>query len=463
MNITVVGAGYVGLVTGAGLASLGHRVACVDVRAEVVDAINGGRAPFFEPDLPALIQAGLAAGLLRATTDLMAAVSASDVSMIAVGTPSTAAGIDLSAVRAAAEQIGDALRGQSGYHVVVVKSTVVPGTTDTLVLDAVARRSGRRAGDFGVCANPEFLREGSAVADFLHPDRIVIGEWDERSGAAVAALYEKLDCPIVRTTCRNAELTKYASNALLALLVSFSNELAAICEALPGTDVDDVLDALHLDRRLSPLVEGRRITPAILAYLRSGAGFGGSCLPKDVTALRRFTAGLGLDTALLDAIVAVNERRPRDIAGLIEDAVEGLTERTIAVLGLAFKPGTDDLRDSPALALVERLEAGGGLVRVYDPQVTAAPSAPWTGRGVACATPEDALREADAAVIATAWPEFRAWNWDALCRTMRTPVIVDGRNVLRGVALPAGVRYWPVGRRSGPPATMRGAPHIAQS
>jgi len=450
-NVAIVGAGYVGLVTGACLSSLGHRVTSVDIRQDVVDLVNRGEAPFFEPGLSDLIRQGLASGRFRASVDLAAAVEASDVSFVAVGTPSmpsAADGIDLSFVIRATEAVGRALARRHAYHVVVVKSTVVPGTTQGMVRPLLLDRSGRSPESLGVCVNPEFLREGSAVADFMDPDRIVIGGSDARAAEVVAGLYAAFSCPVVRTSPTNAELIKYASNSFLALLVSFSNELAALCERVPETDIEIVMDGLHLDRRLTPFVDGRRISPPILSFLRAGSGFGGSCLPKDVTALRAFARSRGIDTPLLDATMAINKRRPDQVADLVAQAVGGLagrlTGKTVAVLGLAFKPGTDDLRDSSALALVDSLRARGCQMRAYDPLVSRNGSARVPIE--VSATPEAALTGADAAVVATGWPEFRAWDWERLHRLMRSPVIVDGRGTLRNVRLPAAMRYWPIGK-----------------
>ena len=450
-NVAIVGAGYVGLVTGACLSSLGHRVTSVDIRQDVVDLVNRGEAPFFEPGLSDLIRQGLASGRFRASVDLAAAVEASDVSFVAVGTPSmpsAADGIDLSFVTRATEAVGRALARRHAYHVVVVKSTVVPGTTQGMVRPLLLDRSGRSPESLGVCVNPEFLREGSAVADFMDPDRIVIGGSDARAAEVVAGLYAAFSCPVVRTSPTNAELIKYASNSFLALLVSFSNELAALCERVPETDIEIVMDGLHLDRRLTPFVDGRRISPPILSFLRAGSGFGGSCLPKDVTALRAFARSRGIDTPLLDATMAINKRRPDQVADLVAQAVGGLagrlTGKTVAVLGLAFKPGTDDLRDSSALALVDSLRARGCQMRAYDPLVSRNGSARVPI--ALSATPEAALSGADAAVVATGWPEFCEWDWERLHRLMRSPVIVDGRGTLRNVRLPAAMRYWPIGK-----------------
>lgn len=450
MKVAVVGTGYVGLVTGTCLAHLGHEVTCVDVREDRVSAITRGEPPFFEPGLAELLTEGRRNGRLRATTVLAEAVAKSDVTMLAVGTPSAAGSgrIDLGAVDAAATAVGASLAGRADRHTVVVKSTVVPGTTDSLVLSALEKASGLRAGRFGLAMNPEFLREGSAVADFMKPDRIVIGQWDELSGETVTKLYATFTCPILRVSLRNAELIKYASNAVLASLVSFANEFANICEAMDGADVDVVTEGICLDRRLSPVVDGRRVRPGILAYLRAGSGFGGSCFPKDLNALRARAREIGVETPLLDAVMNVNVARPGRVVALLSSELNGLRGKTVAVLGIAFKPGTDDIRDSPALALAFALRASGASVRVHDPLPAACRAAEEKLREAGVVLHVDAetlLRDTDAVVLATAWPEYAAWDWGRLAPLMNRQLIIDGRNALREVRWPDGVTYHPIG------------------
>jgi len=442
MKVTIVGTGYVGLVTGTCLASRGHRVACVDSDAHRVATIARGAPPFHEPGLTELLGSALRDGRLTVGAALEEAVADSDVSMLAVGTPSREGRIDLSAVEAAATAVGRALRRRDEYHVVVVKSTVVPGTTDTVVRRALEAGSGRSAGAFGLCMNPEFLREGSAVADFMRPDRIVVGCWDARSAAVLDELYRGFDCPRIVTSLRNAEMIKYAANALLATLVSYSNEVAALCEAMPGLDEETVMTGVHLDRRLTP-VDGAAGPAGIVTYLRAGVGFGGSCLPKDVDALRGLAAERGVATPLLDAVMAVNRQRAGQVVTNLGAALGGLAGRVIAVLGLAFKPGTDDVRDSPAVALIHGLLAAGASVQAYDPLVRAVPA--LGGQVALRPAPEATLAGADAVVIATACPEFRSLDWQACARAMRRRVILDGRDALRGVPLPEGVTYLRIG------------------
>jgi UDPglucose 6-dehydrogenase len=446
MIVTVVGTGYVGLVTGACLAAKGHQVRCVDVSLERVRAIQSGAAPFYEPRLDDLLRSAQAAGNFLCTTDLEAAMRGSEISLIAVGTPDKAGDPDLSYVETAARQIATLLSSTGGYHVVCVKSTVVPGTTRNLVGPALEKHSGFRPGKFGLCMNPEFLREGTAVDDFQHPDRIVIGESDPQAGDVLARLYDCFPCEKPRVSLEEAELTKYASNTLLSVLISYSNEIAGLCEATPGADVETVMRCLQLDRRLSPFAGETRIQPEILSYLRAGIGFGGSCLPKDVNALRGYGRKTGVPLPLLDAVVDTNRQRPLAVVRMAETALGTLKGKRVALLGLAFKAGTDDLRSSPGVALLHRLRESGAEVQAYDPLVSPA-AAEKAGLPTVCTDSlDDVIAGSDAALITTTDPLFRNADWPRLARSMRTPVVIDGRNVLRGVTLPDSLRYYPIGK-----------------
>ncbi len=452
MKVAIFGAGYVGLVTGACLAHIGHQVVCVDVDAAKVAEINGGRSPIYEPGLDDILAGVRAAGRLTASTDADAALAASELSMIAVGTPPKDGRIDLGYVAEVSTTIGRSLANRGDRHTVVVKSTVVPGTTGGLVRDALERASGKRAGvGFGLCQNPEFLREGCAVDDFMNPDRIVIGEFDARSGDALAKLYAPFECPHVRVALVNSELIKYASNTLLATLISFSNELYGLCEVLPGGDGEVVMDGLHLDKRLAPIDGGKRIVPQILGYLRGGVGYGGSCLPKDLNALRAHAEAMDVPMPLLRAVMGVNSRRPALVIDALARALGGLKGKRVAVMGLAFKPDTDDLRESPAIPLVDGLLAAGAEVRAFDTHAVASARARWGDAITIAPSPEALFSGIDAALLATAWPLFRSWDYRTLVAAMRTKVIVDGRNALRHVVWPEGTRYIAVGR--GPQAS----------
>jgi UDPglucose 6-dehydrogenase len=459
VKIAVIGTGYVGLVTGACLAEIGHHITCVDQQASRVDAVNNGRVPFHEAGLEDLLKAGLKAERLLATGDLAGAVAKADVIMIVVGTPFGGAEIDLSQVTTAATAIGRAMRDATQYQVVVVKSTVVPGTTEGPVRFHVEQGLGQGLPAFGLCMNPEFLREGTAVEDFRQSDRIVLGCVDQRTETVMREMYRGLTSPVLVTNPRNAEMIKYTANSLLATLVSFSNEIAALCESTPGLDVDQVMDGVHLDRRLT-FRDGTKRTPCeMTAFLRAGNGFGGSCLPKDVNALRAFAKQNKVTTPLLDSVMTVNDTRSEQVVAMLARIIGPLAGRTIAVLGLAFKAGTDDLRDSPALALVQCLLAADAKLRAYDSVAGAAARLVLGTKVEIVETIDAAVQSADAVVVATAWPEFRGLDWKAVTAAMTAPVIIDARNGLRGVAMPDGVRYHPIG--VAPPAPPK-APSVAR-
>jgi UDPglucose 6-dehydrogenase/GDP-mannose 6-dehydrogenase len=431
MRIAVIGAGYVGLVTGAGLAEKGHEVTCVDVDAAKVAALARGEVPFYEPGLAELWARHRAR--LRATTDLHRAVAEADVSVIAVGTPVADGRIDLSAVRAAASAIGTALRHAGGYHLVVVKSTVVPGTTEDVVRPLLEAASGRRAGiEFGLAANPEFLTEGEAVRDFLCPDRLVFGTLDAHSLAALEAVYA--DFPGVERVCTNprtAEMIKYAANCLLATAISFANEIANLCAALGGIDAAEVMRGVHASRYLTVTTDdGRRLRPELAAFLWPGCGFGGSCLPKDLRALVAHGDAAGQPMPLLRAAAAVNERQPEQVVALIRRHFPSLAGVRVAVLGLAFRPGTSDMRESPAIPIVRRLLAEGAVVSAYDP-AAAAEARRVFADGAVQVCPDLAAAIADAAVVivVTRWEEFRAVP-AALRATGQAPLLVDARRML---------------------------------
>jgi UDPglucose 6-dehydrogenase len=422
VRVSVIGAGYVGLVTGACLAERGHDVVCVDTDERKVASIQAGRAIVHEPGLAELLARSVGKRL-RATTDLRESVLATDASLLAVGTPLRDGAIDLRFIEAAAAGVGGALADKHGYHVVVVKSTVVPGTTDGVVAPILERVSGKRAGrDFGVGVNPEFLTEGQAVSDFMEPDRIVLGGADERTLEALERLYAVFpDARKQRTTNRTAEMIKYASNALLATMISFANEVANL-SARVGVDVVDVMRGVHSSRYLTP--NGSEQPAPIASFLEAGCGFGGSCLPKDVRALIATGRQAGRRLEVLEAVMAVNDRQPDETVGLVRKHFPSLAGVRVSVLGVAFKPGTDDTRESPALPVIERLQREGARVTVYDPVARAALA------GAAAADElEAAVDGADAIVVTTRWPQFEALP-DLVARRDPQPLVVDGRRML---------------------------------
>jgi UDPglucose 6-dehydrogenase len=430
MRISIVGTGYVGLVSGVGLASIGHDVTCVDLDQRKVDAINRAEPPIYERDLEDLLKR-VAGTRLRATTDLRAAVLDSDLTLIAVGTPFDGEHIDLTYIEGAARQIGEALAGKDGYHVVVVKSTVVPGTTDSFVLPILERASGKRAGeDFGVGMNPEFLREGDAVSDFMAPDRIVVGGIDERSRAVLAEVYAAFtDTEVVRTTPRTAEMIKYTANSLLATLISFSNEIANLSAAV-GVDALEAMHGVHLDKRFTPiLADGTRVWPGMVTYLEGGCGFGGSCFPKDVKALIAYGDQHDSPMPLLRSVIATNEAQPAKVLELLARHVPDLAGRRICVLGMAFKPGTDDIRESPSLPVTEHLLAAGADVVAFDPIARHEAEKVFGDRLTWASTVPEAVDGVEAILVMTRWSEFDDLA-DLVAGVDPQPVVVDGRRML---------------------------------
>jgi UDPglucose 6-dehydrogenase len=451
MNVAVVGMGYVGLVTGVCLAEKGHQVTCLDVDERRVAAVRRGKAPIFEVGLDELLQRNIGRRF-QVDTRVADAVRDADVTMIAVGTPFDGREIDLSAVRAAARHVGEALRDSAGYPVVVVKSTVAPGSTLNVVLPALEEASGKRAGiDFGVAANPEFLTEGQAVADFMGPDRLVLGSADERTAAVLEELYACFpDVPRVRTSVTTAEMIKYASNALLATMISFSNELADLCDAVGDVDIVDVMKGVHSSMYLT--VDG--VPAPITSFLEAGCGFGGSCLPKDVNALIAHGESLGRPMLLLHAVLEINEARPEEVIRLVERHLASLAGRTIAVLGLAFKPDTDDTRESPAIPIVERLVAEGASVRIHDPVVKQLPDR-LVGAGVELTDNlPAALSGTDAAVLVTRWRQYAEALPAAIAALEQKPILIDGRRLIASESVE---RYDGIGRSREPARSAAGA------
>lgn len=432
MTVSIVGTGYVGLVTGACLAEKGEQVVCVDTDAARVQSIQDRQAPFFEKGLPALLERHVGRRL-HATTNLRQAIADSDLTLIAVGTPFDGQAIDLTFVRQAARQVGEALRDKSSFHTVVVKSTVVPGTTEEVVLPALEASSGKTAGEFfGVGMNPEFLTEGCAVDDFLHPDRIVLGAHDGRARERLDQLYDSFaGIEKIRTNCRSAELIKYASNSLLATMISFANEMANLCTAVGDVDVVDVLQGVHKSHYLTHrAADGSRWTAPIASFLEAGCGFGGSCLPKDVNSLVRHAEILGQSMPLLRAVMQVNQEQPRRVLDQLCRAFTELRGLRVTILGLAFKPDTDDIRQSPAFPLIDLLLAAGARLTAYDPVAMPAAARHLRERPIRFA--EDlsaAVTDADAVVLVTRWEEFRAVP-ELLARLPAPPLFVDGRRML---------------------------------
>jgi UDPglucose 6-dehydrogenase len=433
MRVAMIGSGYVGLVSGACFADFGHIVTCVDVDANRIDRLLRGEIPIFEPGLDDLVEANVKANRLFFTTNLPAAVRDADAVFIAVGTPTRRGDghADLSYVYAAAREIASAI---DGFTVVVTKSTVPVGTGDEV--ERIIREA-RPDAEFAVASNPEFLREGAAISDFKRPDRIVVGFDDPRAREPMEELYRPLylnQPPIVFTSRRSSELIKYAANAFLATKITFINEMADLCEKV-GADVQDVARGIGLDNRIGS------------KFLHAGPGYGGSCFPKDTQALIRTAQEAGAPTRIVESVAAANEARKRRMAEKVLDACDGsVTGKTIAVLGLAFKPNTDDMRDAASLTIIPILQSLGARVRAFDPEAMEQ-ARPLLQQTEFCADAYSCLTGADALVILTEWDAFRALDLGRVKSLLAAPVVVDMRNIYRpGDMRRKGFRYVSIGR-----------------
>jgi UDPglucose 6-dehydrogenase len=435
MKIAMVGTGYVGLVSGACFSEFGWDVVCVDNNSEKISMLENGQMPIYEPSLDDLVERNVAAGRLSFTTDLASAVKTADAVFIAVGTPSRRGDghADLSYVFQAAEDIA---RHADGYTVVVTKSTVPVGTGREVMKRIQAVRPD---GEIEIASNPEFLREGSAIEDFKRPDRVVIGADSARAAETVGSLYRPLflrDTPIIHTSLETAELIKYAANTFLATKITFINEFADLCEKV-GADVQDVAKGIGLDGRIGS------------KFLHAGPGYGGSCFPKDTEALVRSARDVGAPISIVEQVIEVNANRKEAMAQKIIDACEGdVSGKTVAVLGLTFKPNTDDMRDSPSLVIVPRLIEAGATVRVFDPVGMDEAKAIMEGP-VWCSDAYDAMDGADVVAIVTEWNEFRALDLARAKELLKRPVMVDLRNIYRPEEMrESGFDYISIGRAS---------------
>ncbi|MFA5809177.1 MAG: UDP-glucose/GDP-mannose dehydrogenase family protein [Thermoleophilia bacterium] len=424
-SVGVIGIGYVGLVTGTCMAELGNSVVCMDIDAEKIAALRDGQIPIYEPGLPELIEKNR--DRMTFTTSLEDIFDNCELVFIAVDTPPTFTGdADLSRVF----QVMSALPGlTSDHHVLVMKSTVPVGTGNKISAE-LARQD---VGSIDYVSNPEFLREGTAISDFLHPDRIVIGSRNPDAGKLVASLYKSLDAPVMETNIPTAEMIKYASNAFLATKISFINEIANVCEEV-GADVSVVANGMGYDKRI-----GR-------SFLNAGIGFGGSCFPKDVTALKQIAGNSGYHFQLLTAVIEVNELQKRRVVNKLQKHLGTLTDKTITLLGLAFKPDTSDLREASSIVLASRLLGDGALVKAYDP--VAIPYAAKAVRGILlCDDVLSAVKDSDAVVLVTEWGEFSHLPLKEIRERMRYPLIIDGRNFLDPEEIrAAGFTYEGIGR-----------------
>jgi UDPglucose 6-dehydrogenase len=419
----------VGLVTGVCFADLGNRVFCVDIDPQKVETLSSGKSTIYEPGLQELLERNLNAGRISFTDDYNVGLDQAEFAFITVDTPMGEDGAaDLTRVKAAARGIGEALKGPI---IIIDKSTVPVGTGD--VVSGIVEEHARPGTSFSVVSNPEFLREGSAVSDFFNPDRIVLGSKDREAAQRVADLHAPLGAKIIITDLRTAEMIKYASNAFLATRISFINEIAQICEKL-GADVREVARGMGIDKRIGP------------HFLDAGVGYGGSCFPKDVLALYHMAASAGCHPQLLQAVMDINHDARRKFVEKVQLLLENLENKIIGVLGLSFKPNTDDIREAPSIEIIKTLMEQGANIKAYDP-VAMERAAEILPRVTFCATAYDAAKDADAMLIITEWNEFKQLNWDKMRTFMRQPVVLDGRNIYDPAEITRiGFTYCGVGR-----------------
>jgi len=424
LRISVMGIGYVGLCTAVGFAQKRYNVIALTHNAEKADKINKGIPPFYEPGLQELLEKTVRDGYLKCLlNEPDKAIINTDITFNAVGTPSKPDGsIDLQHIERSSQEIGEALEKKDSYHLVVVKSTVVPETTQKRVKPILEQQSKKQAGkDFGLCMNPEFLREGSALEDTLNPDRIVIGEHDKTAGDILESLYrdfyDNKTPPILRTNLSTAELIKYANNAFLATKVSFINTIANLCEKVSGADVNVVAKGIGLDKRIGPL------------FLNAGLGYGGSCFPKDVKALIAYARTLTYRPELLEAVEKVNETQPQKAVQLYKSILGDLKGKRTAILGLSFKPNTDDMREARSIQIINQLLNEGANIVAYDPVAMPNARTVFENKIEYASSAIECLKEADGCILATEWDEFKKLKPEDFVKSMRQPVLIDGRRI----------------------------------
>lgn len=435
IKITMIGMGYVGLVTGAAFAKHGFDTTCTTTTPEKAENLNKGISPFYEPGLDELVKEVVDAGLFHGSTDNKACVSASNITFICVGTPSLADGsIDLGHVESVAADIGQALSEMDEYHVVVAKSTITPTTTDSLILPILEEHSKKKVGEeFGLCMNPEFLREGVALHDSLHPDRIVVGGYDQKSIDFVMQVYQGFDCPKFTPDLRTAEMVKYGANCLLATKITYANEMANICEFF-GVDVYEVMKGVGMDFRINP------------SFLNAGVGFGGSCFPKDVNAITAAAKSKGYKPRILQAILDVNETQPLRIIEIAQEKLGGVKDKRVALLGLSFKPDTDDVRYTRALPIAEELIRSGAEVVAFDPQATENFKKLTDISITYVQSAKEALKDSDICIIQSDWKEIRQLLPSDFKDLMKNPVILDGRRTYDPIKIiEEGITYYGIG------------------
>jgi UDPglucose 6-dehydrogenase len=438
-NISILGTGYVGLTTAVGFASKDYKVIISGHNEQKVAMINKGIAPFYEPGLTELLQKVVKNGNLKCVLESEEVILNTDITFIATGTPSQPDGsINLQFLKKSSREIGEALKKKRKYHLAVVKSTVIPNTTNNVVKPIIEKYSGKKCGiDFGLCMSPEFLAEGSALQDTFSPDRIVIGEYDKKSGDLLESLYkdfyDKNVSPIIRTNLQNAELIKYASNTFLAMKISYINQIANLCQRIPDADVNVIAKSIGLDKRIGQL------------FLKAGLGWGGSCFPKDLKAIVKFSKSIGAALPLTEATLLVNALQPLKAVELAEGLLGNLKGKTVAILGLSFKPETDDMRDAVSIKIIEELLRRKAEIAVYDPTAMKNARKIFGNKLEYCKSALECIRDADCAIVVTEWPEFSKLKPEDFTSRMKNPVLVDGRRIYNPEEFSRKLKYAAIG------------------
>lgn len=438
VKLSIIGTGFVGLSTAVVFASKGIKTICVEIDKSKLDKLTHGYSPFFEPNLEPMLRKSIENGNLIFTNDLALAVNNTEISFVTVGTPQNDDGsIDLRQVKSVCTELAKYLAEKSNFHVIVIKSTVVPGT-NIIIREILERESGKRSGkDFGLVINPEFLREGSAIADTLHPHFILIGSSDPKSAKIVKSFYRNLydsNVPkIIHTNAYTAELIKYTINAFLATKISFINTVANICQRIPQTDVEEVAEIIGLDPRIGPL------------FLKAGPGYGGSCLPKDVNALIRFSEGLGYNAALLKSVRQVNVKQRNVVLGLVHELLGNVSGKKISILGLSFKKNSDDVREAVSIKIINKLLSQGAIVKVHDPMAMDNVRKIFDNNIIYSNSPLECVAGANCCIILTDWDEYRSLEPEDFIKNMKEPVVIDARRVLDHKKFVNKIRFAAVG------------------
>ena len=433
MNLGVIGAGYVGITTAVCLASIGHKITVHDVDNDKLEQIRQKKVPFYENGLQELLEKVVADESLTVSKSVNEIIQKTEGCFICVGTPSKQdQSIDLSQVLKAVKTVGEGIKNSHiTNYVIIIRSTIVPTTTNSVVVPILKQTLGDM--DYGLCIVPEFLREGQAVFDFMNPDKIVIGSINEKSKNFAEKVFEnfKENAEIIFTNPQTAEMIKYVNNSFFSTLISFSNEVANISEKIKGVDAFEVMNALMADKRITTKTKDQKIVPDVVSYLLPGCGFGGSCFPKDVNAIANFASSLGTETPLLDAVLKINQERPIKIVSLAELILENLNGKKISILGLAFKPETDDMRSSPSLEVINLLREKGANLSAYDPKIKHEILGSLGISGITLSKNiDECLKDAELAILLTKWAEFRDITGEYLKKHMAKPLIIDGRGFL---------------------------------